>query len=159
MRKGLLLGVVVLALSLACFSTVKAGETCESMSNFEFAQILALDTLIKTATKPGKLEVFKWTYDDMKALREPFDLSQELINKYVGDYNPRRIFLEDGQLYYQRGDNPKHRMIPMSEDTFVFDDLDYFRLKIEMDKDGNPVAAVGLYQGGNTDRCTRIDKR
>jgi len=128
-------------------------------SALEFAQILALDTLVKTVTEPHKSEIFKWIRDYKKALQKPFELNPDLARKYIGDYDPRKIFMEDGQLYYQRGENPKYKMTPMSEDTFVFEDLDYFRLKIETDENGNPVAAAGIYQGGRTDRCERTDKR
>ncbi len=46
-------------------------------------------------------------------------------------------------------------MVAMSEDTFVFKDIAYFRLKVEMDNDGNPTALIGLYDDGHTDRSPK----
>ena len=74
------------------------------------------------------------------------------MNKeYPGKFGPRTITLEDDQLYYQREDRPKMKMIPMKEDLFRFDDLSYFRLKF-IREDGKIVAVEGLYDNGHTDR-------
>ena len=46
-------------------------------------------------------------------------------------------------------------MIPMTEDTFWFEDIDYFRIKFVKDENGNVTELVGLYQGGRTDSNKR----
>jgi hypothetical protein len=46
-------------------------------------------------------------------------------------------------LYYQRGDRPKMKMIPLREDYFGFAEIDYFRLKFI--KEGDAVVAVEGY--------------
>jgi hypothetical protein len=37
----------------------------------------------------------------------------------------------------------------------MFDEIDRFKLEIEVDDDGNPVAAIGHYREGQTDRSPR----
>ena len=46
-------------------------------------------------------------------------------------------------------------MIPLSEDTFVFADLDWFRLRFETDDAGRSIKTVGLYLDGRTDETLR----
>jgi hypothetical protein len=52
----------------------------------------------------------------------------------------------------QRGQSPVFRD---QKDTFVLETLPSFRLKIEFDKKGNPVKAVGLYDDGSRDETVR----
>ena len=58
-------------------------------------------------------------------------------------------------LYYQREGRPKYRMIPMANDLFRFDEIYYFRLKVEKDDNGDPTALVGLYDNGRSDRSPK----
>jgi len=60
-------------------------------------------------------------------------------------------------LTYQREGNAPHKMIPFSQDTFWFDDIDYFRLQIVKDDNGQITAVKGLYQGGRTDLSPKGD--
>lgn len=53
----------------------------------------------------------------------------------------------DGRLlnFRQVGTYPDHRpLVPFSGDTFMPEGLPSFRLKFELDANGNPVKAVGL---------------
>ena len=43
------------------------------------------------------------------------------------------------------------KMIPMADDLFGFEEIDYFRLKVVTDSDGNPVEVHGLYDNGEVD--------
>ena len=78
-----------------------------------------------------------------------------ILAQYAGVYGPRTITFEDGALYYQREDRPKFRMIPMTEDLFRFDEIDYFRLRVVVDGSGEPVELVGLYDNGFQDRSPK----
>jgi hypothetical protein len=46
-------------------------------------------------------------------------------------------------------------MTPMSEDTFMFKDIDYFRLKFVKDSDGKITEVNGLYDNGDVDKSVR----
>ena len=69
----------------------------------------------------------------------------------MGTYGPRRIFIEDDVLYYQRQDRPRLELKPMGEDLFRVGNLDYFRLSFERDEKGKVVRLKGLYNSGRTD--------
>ena len=73
------------------------------------------------------------------------------MKKYVGIYGPGKLTLENGELYYQRNDRPKMRMIPVTENLFMFNEADYFRLIVILEE-GKPVAVEGHYDNGRSDR-------
>ncbi len=117
----------------------------------ETAYMLALDSLLTKEDNEDIKNALAWATDGLKAKLEPYTLEQKDMKQYVGVYGPRKITLEDGKLYYQREDRPKMQMIPMKEDLFMFEEIDYFRLKIII-KDGKAIAVEGHYDNGRTDR-------
>ena len=49
------------------------------------------------------------------------------------------------------------KMMPMTEDLFMFEGLEYFRLKVIV-KDGKAIAVEGHYDNGRVDRNERDKK-
>ena len=121
---------------------------------FDMAYMMALDSLMKKEENEDIKNGLKWAYEGLKAKLNPVKLDEAIMKKYVGTYGPRSIMLEKDGLYYQRVDRPKFKMIPITENVFGFDDLDYFRLKVIME-DGKAVAVEGMYDNGRTDRNER----
>lgn len=58
-------------------------------------------------------------------------------------------------LYYQREGRPKYKMIPISQDKFMFKELDYFIIRFERDDSGNIIAIEGIYGNGFKDRTEK----
>jgi hypothetical protein len=85
----------------------------------------------------------------------PLKISEEKMKDYVGVYGPRRIYMEDGILYYHRDNRPRYKMFFMGDDTFRFEELDYFRISFERDKSGGVVKILGIYRSGQTDENSR----
>lgn len=121
---------------------------------FDMAYMIALDSLVKTEENEDIKTGLLWARDGLKAKLNPVKIDKELMQKYAGTYGPRTISFEDGKLYYQREDRPKFKMIPINENTFGFEDLSYFRLKVIMEND-KAVAVEGLYDNGRTDKNER----
>jgi len=48
-------------------------------------------------------------------------------------------------------------MTPISEDTFMFKDLDYFRLRIDKDANGNVTGVTGLYDNGDKESSQKTN--
>ena len=46
-------------------------------------------------------------------------------------------------------------MIPVSDNLFCFEEYDFFKLQIETNDSGEPVALIGIYNNGRTDRSPR----
>jgi hypothetical protein len=98
---------------------------------------------------------YQWAIETKEALANPVDVSLDLMKKYAGVYGPRTVTLEDGRLYYQREERPKYEMSAMSEDTFIFEDIPYFRIQFVSDNEGNITEVVGHYDNGRMDRSPR----
>ena len=46
-------------------------------------------------------------------------------------------------------------MYPMTETMFVFEEIDFFRLEVVLDDNGNPTMLRGHYDNGSTDESKR----
>jgi hypothetical protein len=120
----------------------------------DMAYMMALDSLLKKEDNEDIKKGLEWAVAGLKAKLNPIELNENILQKYVGVYGPRKITLENGNLYYQREERPKMQMIPMKDDLFMFEEIDYFRLRIIVE-DGKAVAVEGNYDNGNTDRHNR----
>ncbi len=118
---------------------------------FDIAYQLALEKRLETEQMDELKSEVAWTLEGIKAKNKPYAVANGKLKEYPGQFGPRRITLEDGTLYYQREDRPKMKMIPMKEDVFRFDEIDYFRLKF-VRENGKVVAVEGMYDNGSTDR-------
>jgi SpoVK/Ycf46/Vps4 family AAA+-type ATPase len=111
----------------------------------------AIKKLLEESTDDRRSETLKWNLETLEAELNPITIDESILKSYVGVYGPRTITFENGELHYQREGRPKYRMVPMSEDTFMFEEIDYFRLKVVTDDAGIPTELRGLYEGGHTD--------
>ena len=97
----------------------------------------------------------EWAKKELDAQLYPLDVDVEELKQYVGVYGPRRIFFEEDELYYQRVNRPKFRLIPLGESLFMLEDLDYFRIQFEKDSGGKVVRLVGIYDDGSRSTSQR----
>jgi hypothetical protein len=123
----------------------------------EVAHMTALRTIHEKEQDPDILADLEWTIDNLVAMQNPPRLAVEDLKQYVGKYGPRVITMENEQLLYQREQNPKYRLIPMSTDLFAVEGLDFFRVGFERDKSGEVTKIVGNYQGGHQDENNRSE--
>jgi len=117
----------------------------------EAAHADALRKLIEAEEDEQIVATYQWGLTDLETRLDPVELSAKKMKQYVGNYGPRRIFIDDGMLHYQREDRSPHRMEPMGDDLFRVGDLDYFRLSFERDQSGKVVKIIGLYDNGRSD--------
>lgn len=123
----------------------------------EKAQIMALEKL-KSKTKDEKqIGSYNWMIESLNGVLNAPTIDENLLKSYAGTYDDRTITYEGGKLYYQRKGRQKYAMIPMTEDTFMFKDLEYFRLKFIKDALGNAIEVNGLYDDGHQDRSKRTN--
>lgn len=113
------------------------------------AHILALDKISQNS-KAGN-ENLKWLSESLNATLNDIDIEKALMEEYAGNYGERKIFIENDKLYYQRINRPKFEMTPMGEDTFMFKELEYFRIKFSKDENGKVNEIIGFYDNGKTD--------
>ncbi len=103
----------------------------------------------------GATRTRDWLKPAVAALDDPPPVRLSVLERYLGDYGPRHITIENGALHYQRDGNPRYRLHPMSEDTFLLDGLGSFRIRFLTDDEGRPTKIVGLYVNGNEDETPR----
>lgn len=121
------------------------------------ARIEATKHLMEKATDETKKRQYAWALQGLEVERNPVTLNAAALNAFVGVYGPRKISLENGILYYQREGRPKYKLMPMGEDAFMLDGLDYFRLKFNRDDAGLVMELVGMYDNGETDSHKRTN--
>ncbi|KPL02438.1 MAG: hypothetical protein AMJ90_05830 [candidate division Zixibacteria bacterium SM23_73_2] len=124
----------------------------EALEVAHFEALKKLQDKCKDEERKGELD---WYIARLNALRNPVTVDASVLQEYVGVYGPRKITLENGFLYYQREDNPKYRAIPMGDDTFIFKELDYFRIQFIRDSSGLVNEIIGLYLDGHQDSHKR----
>jgi len=119
------------------------------------AYIEAMKKIRDRTTDENVKNRYTWAIETKEALAKPHTIGTDVMQKYAGTYGPRTITVENGNLYYQRQDRPRYQMIPMTDDTFIFEDIPYFRLQVVTDDKGDGVELIGLYDNGFTDRTPR----
>jgi hypothetical protein len=115
----------------------------------DIAQLEILESLAESATDDQSSFAFDWARNELAFRLNPPDAQMDDARAYVGQYGPRKINLEDGQLTYQRGEGQKLVLTPMDKaDLFHVGELDFFRIQFERDANGNVTGLVGQYVTG-----------
>lgn len=111
----------------------------------------ALNKLIAEEENERAKALYRWALQDVESRLNPVKITKKEMKKLTGRFGPRRVFIEDGELKYQREDGAKYKLVPMGENLFRVGDLDFFRLSFGYDKKGNVVKVIGLYDNGRQD--------
>ncbi len=122
---------------------------------FDIAYMEALKKIKERTTDKDQLFIIQWALDGKEAMLNKPELDDSLAQKYIGIFGPRVITFENGELYYQRESNPRYNLIPMSDNRFMLDGLDYFRIQLIEGDDGQFDELIGLYDNGQTDSNKR----
>lgn len=126
---------------------------CEADAALEVAVVMALDTLQVMETDPELKQRLSWAAEMRKALLNPFGIGS--VESLLGEYGPRRLFAENGSVYYQREGRPKMKATPMTPTLFCFEDAPYFRLEVVTDATGRGTRLIGHYDNGHSDSNDR----
>ncbi len=111
----------------------------------------ALETLIANNTDEQAQAVYQWILDGINAENQVVELTTAMMQSYTGSYGPRVVTLENNDLFYQRGEGSKYKLIPMGEHKFMINEIPYFRIQFEQDGQ-QTVALIGNYNNGRTDK-------
>jgi CubicO group peptidase (beta-lactamase class C family) len=108
--------------------------------------------------EPGNEEAerhVEWNEEILAIRAQPVNVPLATLEKYAGQYDVRRVFLREGQLYYQRDGNEEHRLIPMAQDLFALSGSQTFRIRFVANGEGPADKIVGIYSDGRTDESLR----
>ena len=120
------------------------------------ALALALEKLSSGENEPRFKDFYSWHLEAQKAKAAPVVLAEAELQEFVGAYGIRRIALDGGSLYYQRAGRPRYRMIPLTSDTFAFEEAPEFRVRFLRVADRVTALEVRTADGRN-DPCPRTD--
>ncbi len=121
----------------------------------DVAHLEALKKLMEKTEDTDQQAKYQWAIDGKQVKLNPVTVDVSQLQKYAGQYGPRKFWVEDGVLYYQREDRPKYSLIPMGDDRFMLGGLDYFRIQFVEDANGDFNEMIGQYDSGRTDGHTR----
>ena len=121
------------------------------------AQLDAMKRLKEKSASPDDSLAIAWTSDELESQMHPVTMSKEELGQYVGNYGPRRIFVEGEVLQYQRQGRPALPLAPIAKDLFRVGDLDYFRIRFERDPAGKVMTLVGMYNDGHQEPNPRSE--
>ena len=121
---------------------------------FDVAYLDALKKLKENADEEQKSSL-SWAITGLEVAANPVNLTETEMTPFAGQYGPRRVWVENGEMWYQRGENPKFKMVAMGEGWFMFEDLDYFRIEFEQEDGQEATGLVGHYSNGRQDRNSR----
>lgn len=127
---------------------VPAGEA------LDVAYMKALESLTKN-NKDKSLDAFyQWPLAELSLKINPVTLDAKTLKTFAGNYGPRMVIFENDTLFYQRGSGTKYELIPYSDNEFILNGLDSFRIRFLAE--GNTITALqGLYDNGRTDKNAR----
>jgi hypothetical protein len=117
----------------------------------DVAHLEALKKLLEKTEDADRKAQLEWAIDGKNVKLNPVAVEVSQLQKYAGQFGPRKFWVEDGVLYYQREDRPKYALIPMRDHKFMLDGLDYFRVQFVEDATGEFNEMIGQYDSGRTD--------
>ncbi len=121
---------------------------------FNTAYIKALEGLVEYNKDESAQAIYQWIKEGLEAEGRVVELTMSDMQSYAGNYGPRAVTLENDDLYYQRGEGNKYKLIPMGNHKFSIAEIPYFRIQFEHE-DQQVVALVGTYNNGRTDKNMR----
>jgi hypothetical protein len=117
----------------------------------DVAHLEALKKLEGKTDDPDRKAQLKWAMEGLQVKLNPVTVPERQLQAYVGQYGPRKIWVEDGRLYYRRGEGRKYQLTPMGDHRFMIEELDYFRVQFVMDDKGQASEIIGHYDDGHAD--------
>lgn len=132
---------------------VKPDLQCSSKEALIAAQIEALKGLHKK--KVIEDISYEWISSELKVKQNPITVNTNKLKLYAGDYAGRKLVFENGDLFYQKDGAEKHKLIALSDDLFMLSDINYLRIKINIEND-KVTAITRLYLDGTTKKDPKV---
>jgi hypothetical protein len=105
----------------------------------------ALQKLLKTSNDQTAIDKYQWALDGLTASYDNADINS--IKEYAGSYGKVQIKFRDDELYFQFEDRPAILLIPISDDYFLAEGVDYFRIKFI--SNGDMIIMKQIFNYGN----------
>jgi hypothetical protein len=116
------------------------------------AHIKALEKL--AASHPDSNYTYTWALAGLQARQNPVSILPAVLKTYAGNYGNRKLTLENNGLFYQKENNEKHRLVPITTDLFILENVPELRIKMIREQD-KVTALLRLYENGDSARNNR----
>lgn len=93
------------------------------------AHIKALDSLKNESEDVDSKNYFDWHLKALLVKKNPVRIASSVLETYSGNYGIRSVSFEDDNLFYQRKNSAKYKLIPLDSTTFMVDGLSDFRIR------------------------------
>ena len=113
---------------------VKPHIEIDSENALNAAHIEALYELANIEEDEKEKKKYRWIIDGLNAKRNSVEVDESILISYAGKYRDRTIYYENGDMYYQYGDRSKMKMTAISENYFMVEIYDYFRVRFIKEK-------------------------
>lgn len=133
---------------------VKPDIEAESDTALNYAHIYLLHKLQKESMDESIRKKYQWYIDGISALDTPISIPENIIQSYAGEYGNRKISYENNNLYYQYKGRTKRKMFAISDEYFIIEGYDFFRVKFISD-DYKVVGLNEIYDDGSITSITK----
>lgn len=120
----------------------------------EVAHGRALSALAEVASDTERRQALEMARTIVEGRRQARTLSAEEMAAFAGTYGVRRVFIENGALWYQRGSGRKQRLTALANDRFLVGELDDFLIRFEREGE-RIVRLIGIYADGREEPSPR----
>ena len=72
-----------------------------------------------------------WLQDQINARENPVTIELTTLESYAGNYGPRKLYVQDGEFWYQREGRNPYRLVALSENLFILEGMPGFRIEIK----------------------------
>ena len=113
---------------------------------------------ISKTNSPEEKKKYEWSLELLNSKLNPLQINSADLQKYAGDYGPRKIYFENNQLIYERpGVLGRTKMFPITANYFTIEARDNFRVRFNLDGAGNVVSLTGVYSDGTEEDNKKIN--
>lgn len=133
---------------------IKPDIEVDSEKALDVAHLKLLLKLKAESTDETIQSKYQWAIDGLNAIDNPITVTEEILQSYGGKYGNRVIYYEDKTLYYQYKRRTKRKMFAISNEYFLVEGYDFFRVKFMKEKD--EVNGINeIYDDGTTTKLTK----
>ena len=120
------------------------------------AHIEALKKLSAKTDKENIKQKYQWIIDGVKARLNPYKVDKNILESYEGTFREYKISIIEGELYYQRGDRIRMKMIPFAADSFIIENAE--NLHVKFIKIDNKIIELNIvFDDGRNVKCPKSD--
>lgn len=131
---------------------------CKKQDALNIARLEIYKKQISKVIDAEKKHEVEWNIDVLNAKLNPPEISAVDLQKYAGDYGPRKIYFENGELIYERpGVLGKTKMSAITYNCFILEGRENFRVKFNADSSGNIISLTGMYIDGHNEENKKIN--